>query len=172
MSRGFVKEGDQIEVPAHVPRAPLPPNTPNYVRPEGLAKLQAELAALQGEYAQTDQNGVDSQARSAKLVSLNARLAELKGRIATAKVVSAGEEDQSQVRFGATVSVKTAIAGKALPDRTFTIVGVDEADIKEGMIAFTSPLARALQGLKKGGKARLRTGRGEEMLEVAGVSYS
>lgn len=171
MSRGFVKEGDQIEVPAHVPRAPLPPGVPNYVRPEGLVKLHGELEALQAEFAQTEADVVDPQARSARLIGLNARLNDLNGRIASARVIDPATQPKKEVRLGATVTLATTIGGKAADDRTFTIVGVDEADIKEGLIAFTSPLAKAVQGLKAGGKATLKTGRGVEEMVVKKVVY-
>ena len=50
MSRGFVKEGDQEEVPMVLPRAFLPSGTPNYVTPEGLKKLQDEMESLKKEW--------------------------------------------------------------------------------------------------------------------------
>ena len=46
MSRGFVKEGDQEEVPMVLPRAFLPQGVPNYVTPEGLLLLSEEMEGL------------------------------------------------------------------------------------------------------------------------------
>ena len=49
MSRGFIKEGDQEEIPMVPPRAYLPEGVPNYVTKEGLAALNEELRGLPGQ---------------------------------------------------------------------------------------------------------------------------
>ena len=88
MSRGFVKEDDSLPPPVVPPRAPLPPNTPNYVAPRGLALLRAELTALEAERASLD--GVaaaDAQARTQELLVLNGRISALTARLSSAKVV-------------------------------------------------------------------------------------
>jgi transcription elongation GreA/GreB family factor len=48
---------------------------------------------------------------------------------------------------------------------------VDEADAANGLIAFTSPLARALLGKQPGDSVRLRAPRGDEELEILAVDY-
>ena len=58
MSRGFVKEGDQEEVPMVLPRAFLPSGTPNYVTPEGLKKLLDEMESLKKEWTDAGSNYV------------------------------------------------------------------------------------------------------------------
>jgi transcription elongation factor GreB len=70
------------------------------------------------------------------------------------------------VRFGARVRAKTADG-----ERSYRIVGVDEADASQDRIAFVSPLARALMGRGVGDEVRVRTPRGEETLEVLEISY-
>jgi transcription elongation GreA/GreB family factor len=54
-------------------------------------------------------------------------------------------------------------------ERRFMIVGVDEADVKQGRIAFTSPIARALIGKRAGDQATLQLGGGTRTLTVLGV---
>ncbi|MFZ2351142.1 MAG: hypothetical protein WAW24_06335, partial [Bacteroidales bacterium] len=49
MSRGFIKEGDQEEVPMVPRRAYLPEGVPNFVTPAGLEQLLAEREALVAE---------------------------------------------------------------------------------------------------------------------------
>jgi transcription elongation factor GreB len=71
------------------------------------------------------------------------------------------------VRFGATVTVATADGDV----RRFTIVGVDEADAANRRVAFLAPIAGALLGARVGDVVTLRTGRGEEELEVTTISY-
>ena len=50
-------------------------------------------------------------------------------------------------------------------------MGVDEADAREGRIAFVSPLGRALLGRTVGQGVVVQTPKGEEELEVLGVRY-
>jgi transcription elongation factor GreB len=55
--------------------------------------------------------------------------------------------------------------------QSFTIVGVDEASVAEGRVAFVAPIARALLGARLGQTIALRTGRGEETAQVAAIAY-
>ena len=150
MSRGFVKEDDQEEAPFIPPRAPLPDGVTNYVTPRGLELLHAERVALDNELKELLRQEADSGSSKRLAVSeLEGRLALLNERIVTARVVEpTGSVDE--VRFGSTVTYRHVDGPQAGTERTFTIVGVDEADVKHGYIAFTSPLAKALMG-KRGG---------------------
>jgi transcription elongation factor GreB len=56
-------------------------------------------------------------------------------------------------------------------ERRYRIVGVDEADVAHGRVAFVAPLARALLGKKVGDGATVRTPGGEEELEVLAIAY-
>ena len=71
------------------------------------------------------------------------------------------------MRFGATVTVRA----EHREERRYRIVGVDEADVAHGLLAFVAPLARALLGKHAGDTAVVRTPRGEEELEVVRVDY-
>ncbi len=171
MSRAFVKEDDAGQPPIIPPRASLPPGTPNYVRPQGLEQLRAEQTALEEQRAQVNQNHEDESNRTRQLTVLNAQLNELSQRLASAKVVDPREQPVNEVRFGATVSLRTHSGGKKGMEREFTIVGVDEANIKEGKIAFIAPIARAVSGASKGDRVPLRIGRLEEVVEVTKITY-
>ena len=61
--------------------------------------------------------------------------------------------------------------GESGGERRYEIVGVDEADVAHGRVAFVAPLARALLGKRVGDVALLRTPRGEEELEVLAIDY-
>lgn len=170
MSRAFVKEdasGDQpILVP---PRAPLPPDVPNYVTPRGLELLRAELIELDAERARVLTDRDDSE-RKRRLALLSGRQNQLAARIAGARLVSP-EEAPSEVRFGVTVTIRWLSGPNEGRDRSFQIVGVDEATPSQGRIGFVAPLAVAVLGLRVGDVAALRTGRGEEELEVLKIDY-
>ncbi len=170
MSRAFVKE-DQPEGPPFVAlRAPLPPGATNYVTPRGLALLRAERADLEAERARLDAEP-DEDERKRRLAVNAGRLADLAARIATAKVVDPATQPQGEVRFGATVTVRTLTGERPGERRRLQIVGVDEAAAAEGRVAFVAPIARAVLGRQVGETAALRTARGEETLEVAAIAY-
>lgn len=75
-----------------------------------------------------------------------------------------------EVRFGATVTLRTVQGGIGF-ERTFTIVGVDEADIAQGKVGFVAPIARAAQGAQLGQTITLRLGPATEKAEVVAITY-
>jgi transcription elongation factor GreB len=172
MSRGFVKEDDAQTPPIIPPRAALPPGTPNYVTPAGLELLRAELTALEAERAQAEANRDNDTDRTHRLSLYNGRIALLAERIASAKVVDPTHQPAHEVRFGATVRLRTVSGGKVGAERKFTIVGVDEADIALGKVAFVAPIARAILGVKLQKQASLKLGPQEEVVEVVAISYA
>ncbi len=168
MSRGFVKEDDQEEAPFIPPRAPLPQGAINYVTPRGLQQLQQEKQRLE-----SDRHGVIEKAagrsndsdRRRELAVINGQLDQLNERIASAQVVPP-LPDPTEVRFGTTVTFEHLTGAQKGRQFTFTIVGVDEADVKEGRIAFTAPIARALIGSTTGSIAMFKLGERELRLKV------
>jgi transcription elongation factor GreB len=171
MSRAFVKEDDAGEPPIIPPRAALPPGTPNYVTPQGLEKLRAELAELEAERSQVESNRENEADRTRQLTVINGKLSALTSRLASAKVVEPLNQPADEVRFGATVTLRTRSGGKPGTTRRFTIVGVDEASVEEGLIAFVAPIARAVTGARLGDVVKLRMGRVEEEVEVVEIRY-
>jgi transcription elongation factor GreB len=171
MSRAFLKDDTTGEQPIIPPRAALPPNTPNYVTPKGLEQLRAELAELEMERSRTEANRDDAASRAWQLTIINGRLKALNERLISAKIITPGSQPNDEVRFGATVTLKTKSGGKPGTIRKFTIVGVDEANVAEGKIAFVAPIAQAVQGAKAGQTLTLKLGRVEETVEVTGISY-
>jgi transcription elongation factor GreB len=166
MSRGFVKEDDQEEAPFIPPRAALPEGTTNYVTPRGLSLLHAERSALEEE--RTADIGSDHDRRHAQ-GELDGRLALVNERIVTARVEEPGAGPVRSVRFGATATFQLLVGRLAGTLFTFTIVGVDEANVKEGLIAITSSIARALIGKRKGGAAEVALGSEVMRLKVISI---
>lgn len=167
MSRGFVREDDQEE-PVFIPRrAPLPPQLENLVTARGLRLLQEERQAL--EAARTAITATDEATRRRELAELNGRLALLDERIQSARPVEAGTKEGTSVRFGTTVTFRILSGPQAGTERTFTLVGVDEASVAEGRIAYFAPIAQALLGKKKGQKAQFRLGDAVQRLEVRDI---
>ncbi len=166
MSRGFVKEDDQEEIPFVLPRAYLPEGVTNYVTKVGINALLNEKQVVLNERAQLDT--YNEKDRRIALNHINARLQLLTQRIATAKVVDLSGQPQNEVRFGATVTLKLGAINKV---QIFQIVGVDEADIAAGKIAFISPMAKILINKKIGDKTVLKLAREERVFEIMNITY-
>ena len=154
MSRGFVKEGDQEEVPMVLPRAFMPSGTPNYVTPEGLKKLHDEMDSLKKEWTEAGSNYVAKN-------HIDAKMRQLTERINSAVVIDNTKANPDVVSFGMYVKYN---------DKVIRIVGVDEADASQGLISFISPIAKSLIGKKKGDKFEVKVPRGTEIVEVQDVN--
>lgn len=167
MSRGFVKEDDQEEIPLVPPRADLPAGAENLVTPAGMEALQAEREDLLQEQENLD----SSQEREYRIAfnHINAKLQLLNSRIASAKIVDSTRLPQDEVHFGATVIFKNL---NNEMKQTFQLVGVDEANIAKGKLAFTTPLAKALIKKKVGDKAHLKLSEKTNVFEILLIKYN
>ena len=155
MSRGFIKEGDQEEIPRVPMRAYLPEGVPNYVTKEGLLALKEELRSLEEEQAKAGDDYIMSN-------FIEAKMKLLIGRINSAVQVDLSKVNKDTVGFGAWVRYN---------GRVVRIVGVDEADVDQGLISFISPLAKALTGKKSGDVFELNGPGGTERITVEEVSF-
>lgn len=97
------------------------------------------------------------------------RIAELESKLANAQVIDPALLDaDGRCVFGATVELEDMASGEAV---TYQIVGDDEADIKEGKISISSPLARALIGKSSGEVAEVQAPGGVREYEILDVKY-
>lgn len=99
---------------------------------------------------------------------LEGRIRELEGTIALAEVIDPGKLSGSRVVFGATVRLADTESGE---ETEYSIVGDHEGDIKEGRIAISAPLARALIGREAGDTVNLRTGKGAREYQIQDVKF-
>ena len=152
MSRGFIKEGDQEEIPRVPMRAYLPEGVPNYVTKEGLEALKEELKDLEAERVKAGDNYI-------MVNFLDASIKLLVDRINNAVEVDLTKAAKDTVSFGAWVRYN---------GRAMRIVGVDEADVNKGLISFISPIAKMLIGKKAGDIIELK---GTEKIKVEEVSF-
>jgi transcription elongation factor GreB len=162
MSRAFVKESDQDELPP-VPPPALPPGVPNHITPAGAAAFRAEQQALLSERAAL-RSQPDALARG-RLATVQARLRWLDARAPT-WVETPASALPAQACFGCTVQ----LLDEQGDPRTLTLVGVDEVDVAAGRVSFLSPVARALIGAAVGDTVTLRGPQGEEQWTVVGLA--
>src|SRR5207248_8003168 len=100
---------------------------------------------------------------------IEGRLGELEDKIARAEVIDVSKLSGSAVKFGATVTLADEETDE---EQTFWIVGEDEADIKDGRLSVTSPLARALIGKGECDNVEVSTPRGNKSYEIVTMSFS
>jgi transcription elongation factor GreA len=148
----------------------------------GAARLRAELQELKTVQRPAIINAI-AEARSHGDLSENAeyaaakerqsfiegRIAELEAKLANAQIINpALLEADGRCVFGATVELEDMDSGEIV---TYQIVGEDEADIKEGKISVSSPIARALIGKSAGDVAEVQAPGGVRELEILAVEY-
>jgi transcription elongation factor GreB len=166
MSRGFVKEDDQEEIPMVPPRADLPDGITNYVTRIGMNELLEEKLMLIIEREDLDISNENE--RRIALNHINAKTQLLNNRISTAKLVELNKQHLNEVRFGAMVTLKVGNEAKL---QKYQIVGADEADILKKKISFISPIARLLVNKKVGEKATLKLAMEERVFEIMEIIY-
>jgi len=132
MSVAFRRDGDDEHLEPKF-EIPIPPG-PNLVTARGKALINEKVTALETAIASAEPERVEA---------LKRELRYWQTRQVTAEVVPAPSGDT--VEIGTTVSFR--LNGKA---RVLSIVGDDEADPGAGLVAFSSPLARALMGAEVG----------------------
>jgi transcription elongation factor GreA len=99
---------------------------------------------------------------------IEARIADIESKLANAQVIEPKlVAADGRCVFGATVDVQDG-EGQAA---TWQIVGEDEADIKEGRISVSSPIARALIGKEAGESVEVKTPGGLKSYEIIDVRY-
>lgn len=100
---------------------------------------------------------------------IEGRIKELEGKLSNLQVIDVTAVDaKGKIIFGSTVELLEEESGN---ETIYTIVGEDEADIKTGLISFTSPIARALIGKNEGDIVNFQAPGGEKQYEVIEVRY-
>ncbi len=100
---------------------------------------------------------------------IEGRINEVEGKLSAAQIIDPASVDAGgRVVFGATVDLEDEDSGGAV---TYQIVGEDEADIKQGLVNISSPIARALIGKEEGDVAEVQAPGGTRRYEVVAVRY-
>lgn len=100
---------------------------------------------------------------------IEGRILELEGKLAAAQIIDPASLDAGgKVVFGATVDLEDEDSGTKA---TYQIVGDDEADLKQGLISISSPIARAMIGKHEGDTAEVQAPGGTKYWEIVKVRY-
>lgn len=181
MNKAFVRESDGDDEEQLEPSLKLPPGTRNYITPAGHARLRDELenlvkrerphiveiVAWAASNGDRSENG-DYIYGKRRLREIDRRIRFLSKRLDIAEIVDPLRQgDNDQIFFGARVT----IADQEGRENTYTIVGVDEAEVSRGRISWVSPLARALLKAREGDSIRFQSPVGIRELEILEVMY-
>ncbi|MEY3201837.1 MAG: hypothetical protein RIR70_1387 [Pseudomonadota bacterium] len=100
---------------------------------------------------------------------IEGRIKEVESKLANAQIIDPKLLDaDGRCVFGATVDLEDTESGQKV---TYQIVGDDEADLKQGKISISSPIARALIGKFAGDTTDVQAPGGVRTLEVLDVRY-
>lgn len=131
---------------------------PTVIKAIAEARAHGDLKENAEYHAAKDQQGF-----------IEARIKELEGKLSHVQVIDVTEIDaRGKIIFGSTVELLDENTDKEI---TYKIVGEDEADIKVGLISFTSPIARALIGKNEGDIVEFKAPDGDRSYEVIEVRY-
>jgi transcription elongation factor GreA len=147
----------------------------------GLARLKAELKRLKNlerpkivkEIAEARSHGdlsenAEYHAAKEKQSHVEGRILQVEHWIASAEVIDVTRHAGDRVVFGATVRLSDTDSGDEV---TYRLVGELEADLKQGRISVTSPIARALIGREEGDTVTVRTPGGDREYEIQGIAF-
>lgn len=153
MNKAFTKESEGTDLPPLEEAWPLPPGVKNYMTPSGERAIREELAKK------------ISQRGAKRDETLELRIRALERRLAEGEVVDPHKQPRDRVLFGACVRVRD----EDDEERTYWIVGVDQAAPNEGRISWQSAIAKALLGKRAGDIVTVRTPGGDKELEILAI---
>lgn len=151
------------------------------ITPDGYQRLQDELGKLLKVDRPKNIRDI-SEARAHGDLSENAeyhaakerqsfiegRIQELKTKLALAEVIDPSKISQSKTAFGARVKVMDVSTDE---EKTFTLVGPDEADAKNGKISISSPVGRALLNREIGDVVNIKAPAKTMEYEILEISF-
>ena len=101
---------------------------------------------------------------------IEGRIKQLEHELSHAEIIDVGHLPKSdKVVFGATVDLEDQDDGTEV---VFQIVGELEADVKQGLISITSPIARALVGKSEGDVVDVAVPGGTRAFEIVAIRYA
>ena len=150
MSRAFVREIDGAEVPQDLPERPVSSH-PNFVTARGQRQIEDHIRELEAA-REEPKRSEDKDA----LGRVDRELRYWQQRKSTAKLVEP-EATPTKARFGVRVTLHLEDGA----ERSYTLVGEDEADPAHGTISYISPIAQALIGRELGDEVNLQGQRAE-----------
>ena len=131
---------------------------PSVIKAIAEARAHGDLKENAEYHAAKDQQGF-----------IEARIKDIEAKLSNTEVIDVTTVDaKGKVVFGSTVKLLDMQTDSEI---AYTIVGEDEADIKTGLISYSSPIARAMIGKNEGDEVSFSAPGGEKFYEVIEVRY-
>ncbi|MBO5960879.1 MAG: transcription elongation factor GreA [Paludibacteraceae bacterium] len=151
-----------------------------YMTAEGYKKLTEELAEMESvqrpliskqiaearDKGDLSENAEYDAAKEAQGM-LEMKIAQLKETIASARLIDESKINTNEVQILTKVKIKNVNNGQVM---TYTIVSESEANLKEGKLSVTTPIAKGLLGKKVGEKAQVKVPSGLIEFEIMEIS--
>ena len=130
----------------------------------------AVIQAIAEARAQGDlSENAEYEAAKDKQGFIEGRILEIESKLAAAQIIDPSALNaEGRIVFGSTVDLEDEDSGAKV---TYQIVGDDEADLKQGLISISSPIARALIGKHEGDVAEVQAPGGVREYEILDVKY-
>ena len=129
-------------------------------------KISADIETSRG-HGDLKENA-EYHAAKEKQSFVEGRIQDLEDKLSRANIIDPSKLTGDRVVFGATVSI---VDGETDDKNTYQIVGDDEADLKQGKISISSPIARALIGKESGDEVEIRSPKGVRKVEIVNVAF-
>ncbi len=148
--------------------------------PGGAVKLREELARLKEERPKISREigtarehgdlkeNAEYHAAKERQGLVEARIKDIEDKLARAEIIDPTKLSGDRVRFGATIMVLNLDTDE---ESTYQIVGADEADLKNGTISVSAPLARAMIGKSTGDEVVVNLPGGKRRYEIGSIEF-
>jgi transcription elongation factor GreA len=151
------------------------------ITPKGVQKLKEELTRLKEERPKISREigvarehgdlseNAEYHAAKERQGMVEARIKDIEDKLARAEIIDPSRLSGDKVSFGATVDLSNVDTDEAV---TYQIVGAEEANVNEGLISISAPLARALIGKQVGDEVRVKLPAGERCYEIVDIKFA
>ncbi len=130
---------------------------PRIVKEIEIARAHGDLSENAEYHAAKDRQG-----------QIEGRIAYVEDRLARARVIDGSGQGTDRVTFGATVRLEDTQSGDEI---AYRIVGEDEADLAQGQISVTSPIARAIMGKALDSSVKVAVPKGTREFEILEIRF-
>ena len=148
--RGYDKLQEELRVLKNIER-------PQIVEAIAAARALGDLSENAEYHAAKDKQGM-----------IESRISDLEDKLSKATVIDVSKIVSDSIKFGATVELEDDDTSAVLK---YQIVGSDEADVKNGLLPITSPIAKMLIGKKTGDCIEVLTPGGTKSYTIINLNY-
>ncbi len=149
--------------------------------PQGAQKLREELNRLREERPKISRDietarehgdlseNAEYHAAKERQGMIEARIKDIEDKLSRAEIIDPSRLSGPRIRFGATVELLNIDTDEEV---RYRIVGAEEADLNQGTISISAPLARALIGKEVGDEISVTLPAGRRKYEITSVEYA